>query len=107
MKVIATIALSLMLSVTAVAESRVCPRLTDVRGELKETRALVARMQSRIVAMRNSAGTIREFETRNALQVNADGWQDLVDMLKLRIGHMQNVVDRCEAREKIEGAKSK
>ena len=107
MKTIAALALALILSGTAVAQSRVCPDVSDLKGELKETNALVQRMQSRIVTMRNSAGTIREFDIRNALQVNADAWQDLVDMLKLRINHMQNVIDRCEAREKIEGANTK
>jgi hypothetical protein len=53
--------------------------------------------------MRNSAGTVSDFEIRNALQVNADAWQDLLDSLKKRIDRLQTVVDRCQAREKIEG----
>jgi hypothetical protein len=73
-----------------------------MQDEISDTRTLVARMQSRIVMMRNSAGTVIDFEVRNALQVNADTWQDMLDSLKKRIDRLQTVVDRCQAREKIE-----
>ncbi len=78
-----------------------------MQEELTDTKALVARMQSRIVTMRNSAGTVRDFEVRNALQVNADTWQDLLDNLKKHTDRLQAIVDRCDAREKIESAKPK
>ena len=62
-------------------------------------------MQSRIVMMRNAAGTVRDFEVRNALQVNSDAWQDLLDSLKKRMDRLQTIVERCDARQKIEAAK--
>jgi hypothetical protein len=57
--------------------------------------------------MLNSAGTVRDFEVRNALQVNADAWQDQLDGLKKHMDRLQTIVDRCEAREKIEGSTPK
>jgi hypothetical protein len=78
-----------------------CPDKAEMQEEITETQALVARMQNRIIVMRNSIGTVRDFELRNALQVNADAWQDLLDGMKQRLKRMQAVVDRCEAREKI------
>lgn len=78
-----------------------CVDRSEMQDELTESRALVLRMQNRILMMRNSVGTVRDFELRNALQINADAWQDLLDNLKLRITRLQTVVDRCEAREKI------
>ena len=78
-----------------------CVDRPEMQEEITESKALVARMQNRIIMMRNSIGTIRDFELRNALQINADAWQDLLDNLKLRMARLQTVVDRCEAREKI------
>jgi hypothetical protein len=78
-----------------------CVDRGEMQEEITETKALVARMQNRVIMMRNSIGTIRDFELRNALQINADAWQDLLDSLKLRVSRLQVVVDRCEAREKI------
>lgn len=78
-----------------------CVDRGELQEEITETNALVARMQNRIIMMRNSIGTIRDFELRNSLQINADAWQDLLDHLKLRVARLQVVVDRCEAREKI------
>ena len=76
-----------------------------MQDEITETKALTARMQSRIVMIRNSAGTVNNFELRNALQVNADAWQDLLDSLKKRMDRLQTIVDRCDAREKIESSR--
>jgi predicted nucleic acid-binding Zn-ribbon protein len=84
-----------------------CPDKAEMQDEIKDTQALVARMQNRIITMRNAAGTVRDFEVRNALQVNADEWQDLLDSMKKRLDRLQTIVDRCEAREKIEGSKQK
>jgi hypothetical protein len=99
----ALIVLVLAASLSAQIKPSPCPDRTEMQDEITDTKTLVARMQSRIVMMRNSAGTVRDFELRNALQVNADAWQDLLDSLKKRIDRLQTVVDRCEAREKIEG----
>jgi hypothetical protein len=96
--------LLLVTSLSAQTKPSPCPDRTEMQDEITETKALVARMQSRIVMMRNSAGTVRDFEVRNALQVNADTWQDLLDSLKKRVDRLQTVVDRCEAREKIQGS---
>ncbi len=84
-----------------------CPDRSDMQEEITETRAQLARMQNRIQTMRNAAGTVSDFEVRNALQVNADAWQDFLDSLKKRIDHLQASVDRCEAREKIQGTTAK
>ena len=76
-----------------------------MQDEITETKALTVRMQNRILTIRNAAGTVRDFEVRNALQVNADAWQDLLDSLKKRVDRLQTIVDRCDAREKIENSK--
>jgi hypothetical protein len=110
---IALVFLPLLLSFGASAQTGSKPQTSschdrpELQGELNDTKSLVARMQNRVITMRNSAGTIRDFEVRNALQVNADAWQDLVDNLKTRVDRLQTQIDRCEAREKIESAKPK
>lgn len=104
MKYVAVILL-LAASLSAQSKPNPCPDKNEMQDEITETRALTARMQNRIITMRNSAGTVRDFEVRNALQVNADAWQDLLDSMKKRIDRLQTIVDRCEAREKIEGSK--
>jgi hypothetical protein len=96
--------LLLATSLSAQTKPNPCPDRAEMRGEITDTKALVARMQSRIVMMRNSAGIVQDFEIRNALQVNADAWQDLIDTLKKQVDRLQTVVDRCEAREKIENS---
>src|SRR3954462_13544170 len=92
-------------SLSAQTKPSPCPDRTEMQDEITDTKTLVARMQSRIVMMRNAAGTVRDFEVRNALQVNADAWQDLLDSLKKRMDRLQSIVERCEAREKIDAAK--
>jgi len=74
---------------------------SDLQDELKELQVYASRMQSRIVMMRNSAGIVENSQLRNALQVNADMWQDELDHLRLHLKRMQTSIDRCEAREKI------
>lgn len=85
----------------------ICGDRSELQEELTQTKALVARMQNRVITMRNSAGTVRDFDVKNALQVNADAWQDLVDDLKHQVERLQTRADRCEAREKIESSKPK
>ena len=92
-------------SLSAQTKPSTCPDKAEMQDEITETKALTARMQSRIVMIRNSAGTVNNFELRNALQVNADAWQDLLDSLKKRMDRLQTIVDRCDAREKIESSK--
>ncbi len=99
------VTLILAASLSAQTKPNPCPDKAEMQDEITETKALTARMQSRIVMMRNSAGTVRDFEVRNALQVNADAWQDLLDSLKKRMDRLQTIVDRCDAREKIETGK--
>lgn len=101
---LALVLLASSFAVFAQTKPNPCPDKAELQAEITDTKALVARMQSRIVMIRNSAGTVRDFELRNALQVNADAWQDLLDSLKKRVDRMQSIADRCEAREKIEGA---
>lgn len=106
MKYVAVILLlASSLSLSAQNKPSPCPDKTEMQDEITETRAFTARMQNRIITMRNAAGTVRDFEVRNALQVNADAWQDLLDSQKKRIERLQTIVDRCEAREKIESSK--
>jgi hypothetical protein len=99
---VALFVLMVAASLSAQTKPNPCPDRTEMQDEITDTKTLVARMQSRIVMMRNSAGTVSDFEVRNALQVNAAAWQDLLDSLKKRIDRLQTVVDRCQAREKIE-----
>jgi hypothetical protein len=75
---------------------------SDIQDELKELGVYTSRMQSRIVMIRSSAGAVENPQLRNALQVDADMWQDEVDHLKRNMVRMQATVDRCEAREKID-----
>jgi hypothetical protein len=103
MKAAALFVLLLASSLSAQTKPNPCPDRTEMQEDIADTKTLVARMQSRIVMMRNSAGTVSDFELRNALQVNADAWQDLLDSLKKRIDRLQTIMDRCQAREKIEG----
>jgi hypothetical protein len=87
------------------ATTSVCVDRTELQEELTETKSLTARMQNRIITIRNAAGTVRDFEVRNALQVNADAWQDLLDSLKHRLDRLQTIIDRCDARTKIQSGK--
>lgn len=99
--------LTLAISLFSQTKSNPCPDRTEMQEEMTDTKAVVARLQSRIQMMRNSAGTVRDFEVRNALQVNADAWQDELDSLKKRMDRLQTIVERCEAREKIENSSPK
>jgi predicted nucleic acid-binding Zn-ribbon protein len=76
---------------------------SDVQAELNESKTYLSRMESRIVMIRNSAGTVQDPQVRNALQVDADMWQDEVDHLRHHLELMQAVIKRCESREKTEG----
>ena len=78
---------------------------TDLQDEAKDLAVYTQRMQARIIMIRNSAGIVENPQLRNALQVDADMWQDELDHLKLRISRLQAAIDRCEAREKIGGSK--
>ena len=74
---------------------------SDLEDELKDLGVYMSRMQSRIIMIRNSAGIVQNSEVRNALQVDADMWQDLLDHLKQRSTRLETAIDRCKAREKI------
>ena len=89
------------------AAASVCADRLEMQEELTETKSLTARMQNRIITIRNAAGTVNDFEIRNALQVNADAWQDLLESLKHRLDRLQVIIDRCDARTKIESGKQK
>jgi len=84
-----------------VGVSSCAPDRSDLQDELKELEVYTSRMQSRIVMIRNSAGIVENPQLRNALQVDADMWQDELDHLKRQMTRLQAGVDRCEAREKI------
>jgi len=113
MKASATIVLvaSLFAALTFWAQSRpetvakntigCAPNRIELQDELNETSKYVDGLQSRIVMLRNSAGTVQNPQLRNGLQLDADMWQAEVDHLKQHIGRMQTLVDRCAADEKI------
>lgn len=73
----------------------------DLQADLDDSKTLVGKMQNRILAIRNAAGTVSDFEVRSALQANADMWQDLLATLTVRMQRMQDALDRCEARARI------
>lgn len=75
------------------------PNRTELQDELTETSKYVDGLQSRIVMLRNAAGTVQNPQVRNGLQIDADMWQAEVDHLKQHITRMQTLVDRCEANE--------
>lgn len=77
---------------------------SDLQDEAKDLAVYTQRMQARIVMIRNSAGIVENPQARNALQVDADMWQDELDHLKVRMTRLQAAIDRCEARERISGA---
>jgi hypothetical protein len=68
----------------------------DMQDELQELNTYTSRMQSRIVMIRNGAGTVQNPQVRDALQVDGEMWQDEVDHLKRRISRLQAAMDRCE-----------
>jgi predicted nucleic acid-binding Zn-ribbon protein len=78
---------------------------SDLQDEAKDLSIYTQRMQARIVMIRNSAGVVQNPEIRNALQVDAEMWQDQLDHLKLRMTRLQTAIERCEAREKINANK--
>ena len=78
---------------------------SDLQDEAKDLAIYTQRMQAHIVMIRNSAGVVQDPQVRNALQVDADMWQDELDHLNLRMKRLQAAIERCEAREKINGNK--
>lgn len=78
---------------------------SDLQDEAKDLAVYTQRMQARIIMVRNSAGIVDNPQLRNALQVEADMWQDELDHLKLRMTRLQSAIERCEARDKISGSK--
>jgi hypothetical protein len=77
------------------------PNHSELRDELSETSKYIDGLQSRIVMLRNAAGTVQNSQLRNGLQLDAEMWQAEVDHLKRHMTRMQTLVDRCEADEKI------
>ena len=71
----------------------------ELQDELTETSRYIDGLQSRIVMLRNSAGTVQNSQLRNGLQLDAEMWQAEVDHLKLHVSRLQTLVDRCEANE--------
>jgi hypothetical protein len=94
-------------SLSAQTKPNACPDRTEMQGEIADTKTFILGMQSRIQMMRNYAGTVQNPEIRNALQVNAESWQDLISLLHNNVGRLQAILDRCEAREKTEKSNPK
>ncbi len=61
-------------------------------------------MSARVLMLRNDAGNIQPFSGRDALQIDADLWQSLIDHMKARNQKRQEQIERCDARAKIAAA---
>lgn len=76
----------------------------DLQEEIQDTQKLIGGMSARVLMLRNDAGSIQGFSGRDALQIDADLWQSLIDHMKARNQKRQDQVERCDARAKIAAA---
>jgi Skp family chaperone for outer membrane proteins len=76
----------------------------DLQEEIQDTQKLVGGMGARVTMLRYDAGNIQAFNGRDALQIDADLWQSLIDHMKARNQKRQEQVERCDARAKIAAA---
>jgi Skp family chaperone for outer membrane proteins len=76
----------------------------DLQEEIADTQKLIGGMSARVLMLRNDAGSIQGFNGRDALQIDADLWQSLIDHMKARNQKRQDQVERCDARAKIAAA---
>lgn len=79
----------------------------DLQDEIQDTQKLIAGMSARVTMLRYDAGSIQAFSGRDALQIDADLWQSLIDHMKARNQKRQEQVERCDARAKIAAAAEK
>jgi len=76
----------------------------DLQDEIQDTEKLVGGMSARVTMLRYDAGNIQAFSGRDALQVDADLWQSLIDHMKARNQKRRDLLERCDARAKIAAA---
>jgi hypothetical protein len=76
----------------------------DLQDDIQDTQKLVGGMGARVTMLRYDAGNVQAFSGRDALQVDADLWQSLIDHMKARNQKRQEQIDRCDARAKIAAA---
>jgi hypothetical protein len=76
----------------------------DLQDEIQDTQKLIGGMSARVTMLRYDAGNIQPFSGRDALQIDADLWQSLIDHMKSRNQKRQDQIDRCDARAKIAAA---
>jgi hypothetical protein len=76
----------------------------DLQDDIQDTQKLIGGMSARVLMLRNDAGNIQPFSGRDALQIDADLWQSLIDHMKARNQKRQEQIDRCDARAKIAAA---
>ena len=72
-----------------------------LQDDIQDTEKLVGGMGARVTMLRYDAGNVQAFSGRDALQVDADLWQSLIDHIKARNQKRQEQIDRCDARAKI------
>lgn len=75
-----------------------------LQDDIQDTQKLVGGMGARVTMLRYDAGNIQPFSGRDALQIDADLWQSLIDHMKARNQKRQEQIDRCDARAKIAAA---
>lgn len=76
----------------------------DLQEEITDTQKLIGGMSARVLMLRNDAGSIQAFSGRDALQIDADLRQSLIDDMKASNQKRQHQVERCDARAKIAAA---
>lgn len=73
----------------------------NMQDDIQDTQKLIGGMSARVLMLRYDAGNIQPFSGRDALQIDADLWQSLIDHMKVRNQKRQEQIDRCDARAKI------
>jgi Skp family chaperone for outer membrane proteins len=76
----------------------------DLQEEIQDTQKLIGGMNARVLMLRYDAGNIQPFSGRDALQIDADLWQSLIDHMKARNQKREEQMERCDARAKIAAA---
>jgi hypothetical protein len=76
----------------------------DLQDDIQDTQKLTGGMGARVTMLRYDAGNIQPFSGRDALQIDADLWQSLIDHMKARNQKRQEQLERCDARAKIAAA---
>ncbi|HLH08728.1 MAG TPA: hypothetical protein VKW78_15930 [Terriglobales bacterium] len=73
----------------------------DLQRDIEETQKRAAGMSARVLMLRNDAGSIQAFAGRDALQIDADLWQSLIDQMKLENQRRKEQLERCDTRARL------